>query len=127
MSGSTEQGSLIALMADLNAAGLGPITCADYIGSVIRIELDGTSPRKAQTLQRWLTLITVRDMTVGKYLAADDTVYLNVRGWFPSGTAVAVAVPYSAVGEPRQVAALYGQIEQQDVTRMIGMLAGLEG
>jgi hypothetical protein len=126
VSGSTGKSSMTTLVADLNAAHLGPIAAADYVGSLIRVELDWASPRKAQTLQRWLTLISVRDMTAGKYLAKDDTVYLNIRGWFPSGTAVAVAAPYSEVGEPDQVRAIYDRIESQDVAELVAALVSME-
>lgn len=98
----------------IDEARLGPAS-VDLIANnqVIQVTLDVDAPRKAETLARWLDLLTVRDMVAGKFRASDDTVRLNLGGFFPTGTPVVVVAPFHEETEAAQVALIYAQIEQQ--------------
>lgn len=127
---SRQSTELQELVATIEAAGLGPAASVEAISingtDVIKVDLDGKSPRKARTLRRWIDLITVWDMVAGKFRAGDVELRLNIRGRLPSGGPVIVVVPFDERFEADQTSLINDSIERQEPAELVGELAAIE-
>lgn len=127
---TTAEHSVRELRDMIETADLGPTSSVDvkdiHDTEVIIVVLDTVSPRKARTLQRWLTLITAWDMIDGKYDDTDRMARLNVRGQFPGGTPIIVVAPFSEDTEPEQAALIHAHIERQRPHELVRRLAEIE-
>lgn len=117
-----------ALVAAIDAAGLGPVSAAEVREvdgvPVMFVELDVASRCKARALARWLDRIDVVDMVAGKLRAGDTVLRLNIRGRSSAGPVVVVA-PFSERTEARQAELIRAEIERQQPRHLVAALAGL--
>lgn len=118
------------LVATIDSAGLGPAASVEAISingtDVLKVDLDGKSPRKARALLRWIDLITVWDMVAGKFRAGDAELRLNIRGQLPRGGAVIVVVPFDELIEADQTSLINDSIKRQEPAELVRKLAAIE-
>jgi hypothetical protein len=120
------------LEATIREAGLGPVVVVETIRATegtpetIRVVLDPGYRRKAALLRRWLTLVTARDMVMGRFRVDDDRVNLNIRGFLPSGVPVILVAPFSDHQEHACTSAIAVAVRGQQVGALVEQLVALE-
>lgn len=121
--------------------GLGPATVTELPDvKAVQITIDGAIPDKAATLQRWLDVIRVVDMTCGVRDKHDPELKLHLRGLiapngplgllakdlFPTGKIAIATAAFHKVNEAKKVELIEAWIESQQVEELLRELAELE-
>lgn len=116
-----DDGELTGIEPDLVVPGeyIASITeLESTTGEVLyRIALTPEAPRQA-IARRWIDLVDLFDLTLGRTSAHSPLAWLNLRGQTPDGVCLALALPYDRRSEPQAVTFL-GSTINRDQNRVL--------